>query len=118
MPYITIRRKGKGGPCSGGCSRDVEVFQQEAAEARFLIIRLSERPLLGGGRCPECRKFYCVGCATKTVYGKNMRRIHCPECGRFLVGVAWKPDQSNSIGAFLSDPPEFSGRRSPVEDPK
>ena len=111
MSYIIIRKKGMGGPCSA-CDRDVEVFSQEAAEARFLIIRLAERPSLGGGECPKCKELYCVSCATKTVYGKGMRRIHCPACGSLLVGIQYKQEGGRGMGGFLSDPPEFSGKGS------
>jgi hypothetical protein len=58
-----------------------------------------------------------VTCATKTVYGNGMRRLHCPACGSFLAGIHSRPDV-NSAGAFLSDPPEFAGRPAPTESDK
>jgi hypothetical protein len=108
MGYLIVRAKGKGGPCAG-CGGDVEIFSAEAAEARFLIIRLVEVPSLGGGRCLLCEKLYCVSCAVKTIYGKGMRRLHCPDCGSLLAGIEYRGD-GGGMGGFLSEPPEFSGR--------
>ena len=109
MSYIFIRKKGDHEPCSF-CDRDVEVFVEEAKHAKFLIIRVEERPTLGGGQCQKCRKYACISCATKTVYGKGLRRLHCPECGMFLVGLRRTEEDTSNMGAFLEEPPEFSGR--------
>jgi hypothetical protein len=110
MGYITIRIKGDSESCNF-CDRDVEVFSNEAKRARFLIIRLQDRPVLGGGKCPKCQKYVCISCAVKTVYGKGLRRLHCPDCGLFLVGLRRTEDESQNMGAFLDEPPEFSGRK-------
>lgn len=115
MASIIIRKKGDHEPCAG-CARDVEIFTHEAAIARFLIVRLAERPTLGGGRCPGCEVAYCIACSTKTVYGSGMRRLHCPTCGRFLVGLRRAPDAIDKSGAFLEDPPEFSGKPAKPEE--
>jgi len=108
--YISIRIKGDNEPCSF-CDGDVEIFSEEAKKARFLIIRLEDRPTLGGGKCPKCHKYACIACATKTVYGKGLRRLHCPECGLLLMGLRRTDDDSQTKGAFLEEPPEFSGRK-------
>lgn len=110
MSYITIRIKGDHEPCSF-CERDVEIFSEQAKRAKFLMIRLQELPTLGGGKCPKCNKYVCIECAVKTVYGKGLRRLHCPECGLFLVGLRYTDCDSHHLGAFIEEPPEFSGRK-------
>src|ERR1700752_358545 len=110
MSYITIRMKGDSEPCSF-CERDVEIFSEEAKRAKFLIIRLQDRPTLGGGKCRKCHKHVCIECSVKTVYGKGLRRLHCPQCGLFLVGLRRADNDGQKMGAFIEEPPEFSGRK-------
>lgn len=110
VSYIIIRKKGDAEPC-GLCEGEVEIFDQEAAQARFLIVRMAARPFLGGGRCPRCEHCVCLTCATTTVYGAGQRRLHCPRCGSLLVGLRRGPGDEPRWGAFLEEPPEFSGQR-------
>jgi hypothetical protein len=106
--YIVIRPKGDHEPCDG-CGHAIEIFTEEGAHARFLMVRLADHPSLGGGTCPKCRKRTCIACAIKTVYGSGIRRLHCPGCGSFLAGLRRTADDAQRTGAFLDEPPEFSG---------
>jgi len=114
--HITIRVKGDNEPCNY-CERDVEIFSEAASHAKFLIVRMEHHPTLGGGKCPKCHTYACISCATKTVYGKGLRRLHCPDCGLFLVGLRRTEGDSNNMGAFLEEPPEFSGRKPDPMEP-
>ena len=115
MSYITIRMKGDTEPC-GLCAGQVEIFGDEAARARFLIVRTADRPFLGGGKCPRCERCVCLSCAATTVYGAGQRRLHCPQCGSLLVGLRRAADDDMKLGAFLEEPPEFGGRRARLSD--
>lgn len=112
MSYITIRMKGPFSKPCDKCDHEIEVFSKDAAEARFLIVRLADRPFLGGGMCPSCGNNVCISCAIKTVYGHDLRRLHCPDCGDFLTGLTRSLDSQSKIGAFLEEPAELSGRKS------
>jgi hypothetical protein len=112
VSYIIIRKKGPFCKPCDKCDHEIEVFSKDAAEARFLIVRLADRPFLGGGKCPTCGQNVCISCAIKTVYGRGLRRLHCPECGDFLMGLMGSPDSQMNMGAFLEEPPEFAGRKS------
>lgn len=112
MSFILIRRQGDLERCTL-CPREVEIFSKEVAHAQFLIVALSDPSYLGGGKCDECHHVVCVACATKTVYGSGLRRLHCPRCGNFLVGLRRAPHDVHTRGAFLKDPPDFTG--SPAE---
>lgn len=111
MSYITIRMKGPFSKPCDKCDHEIEIFSKDAAEAKFLIVRLADRPFLGGGKCLSCGNNVCISCAIKTVYGRDLRRLHCPDCGGFLMGLTRTPDSQVKIGAFLEEPPEFSGRK-------
>jgi hypothetical protein len=112
--YAGFRIRGDHEPCIA-CDHEIEVFNRDALKASFLIVRVDRRQSLGGGRCVECETCFCIGCATMTVYGAGMRRLHCPECGRFLVGLRFVAKDTASGGAFLDEPPEFSGNRATME---
>ena len=110
--WITIRIKGDSEICSE-CGREIEVFNEAAAKARFLIVREADQIYLGGGRCLECKRFVCIRCAAKTVYGEGMYRLHCPQCGKLLSGLrTLSQDDTLSFGAFLKEP-DFAA---PAED--
>ena len=100
---IVARPAGESETCDH-CSRNIEVFATEALEARFLIVKLSDVIFRGGGRCESCQKFACISCAVKTVYGDRQRRLHCPDCGLFLVGIRRQAGSANQIGGYLTEP--------------
>src|SRR6185436_254261 len=78
MSYIIIRKKAPYCKPCDKCDREIEVFSHDAAEASFLIVRLADRPFLGGGKCLTCGQNVCISCAINTVYGRGLRRLHCP----------------------------------------
>jgi hypothetical protein len=112
LSLITLLPEGDTEPC-GLCGGRVENFGGEAARARFLIVRMADRPFLGGGKCPRCVRCVCLSCAATTVYGAGQRRLHCPRCGSFLVGLRRAADDDGRWGAYLVGPPELGGMDAP-----
>lgn len=107
--WISIRIKGDSERCDR-CGREIEVFGSQAAKARFLIVRDADQLSLGGGRCLDCGSYVCLHCATKTIYGQDTYRLHCPQCGAFLSGLRRTADDGpDGMGALLQEP-DFAGR--------
>jgi len=106
---LVIRPAGELEKCSL-CEREIEVFGEEALDARFLIVKLKELAAQGGGKCLACKQFICIECSVKTVYGEGMRRLHCPDCGDFLAGLLRNTDSDDKRGAFLLQPPDGEDR--------